>query len=286
MRSGETLIADGATGTLLIGRHEADPHCPEAMNLTHPERVEAVARAYRDAGAEVLQTNTFGASPIPLEAAGLAPRTAEVNAAAATAARRALAGGGYLLGSCGPARRPRPGRPVPTDAEVVASFETQIAALLEARVDGLAFETMTDLKEAILAVSSARRLSQSIPIFVMMVFRMERQGPRTLAGDAPRACANELAAAGADVIGMNCGTGTAVLPAVARELRNATDRPIALRPSAGIPALREGSWIYPESPRDFADALAASARDGAALVGGCCGTTPGHIRALAEAMMP
>jgi 5-methyltetrahydrofolate--homocysteine methyltransferase len=189
-----------------------------------------------------------------------------------------------VIGSCGPSRRRRPDRTEPTQEEVAASFEAQAAALLEARVDGLAIETMISLREAVVALSAARRLSQSIPIFVMMVFRMERQGPRTPTGDSPHACAVELAAAGADLIGLSCGTGTGVLPVVVPELRRATDRPIVLRPSAGMPIQKQGSWIYPEKPREFAAALAASARPGPGILGGCCGTTPEHIRALAEAI--
>jgi methionine synthase I (cobalamin-dependent) len=282
VRSGEVLLADGATGTLAIERGWADPACPEAMNLSHPERCEQIAREYREAGAQVLQTNTFGASPLALEGTGFADRVVEINRAAVLAARRSAAGAAFVAGSCGPSRLRAAPNLKPGDEELRASYRVHLAALLEAGADAIAIETMIDLEEAILAVETARSLSSSVPIFAMMVFVIESGEPRTLSRDTADACARRLSEAGADLLGANCGAGVRALAPAVQALRAAGAGPLVFRPSAGLPEVRAGRRLYPDRPEPFAERTAPLAQEGVSILGGCCGTTPEHIRSLAQ----
>ncbi len=283
LRRGEVVIGDGAWGTLLMQRGLAPGQAPETFNLERPEIIGEIAGLYLDAGAEIITTNTFGASPLKLEAHSLQDRTEEINRRAVEAAKKAAAGRAWISGSVGPTGRLL--KPYgDTEPEVIRSgFDRQIRALVAAGAGLICIETMTDLAEAVLAVRAARAADTQIPIMATMTFEDTPRGYYTMMGMTVRQAAAGLADAGADIVGSNCGNGIETMTRIAREFCACTSLPVAIQANAGLPVVRGGATVYPETPEFFAaragDLLAAGVR----IIGGCCGTGPDHIRALRSA---
>jgi 5-methyltetrahydrofolate--homocysteine methyltransferase len=275
------LVTDGALGTQLQARGLANGECPDAWNLSHPDRVEEVARAYVAAGSDIILTNTFRANRLALAGYGLADRTREINRAAVEIARRAAAGQARIFASIGPSGKMLTMGDVSED-DLRKAFAEQVQALAEAGVNGIAIETMTDLAEAKLAVAAA--CDAGLSVVASMVFDSGRNKDRTMTGITPEQAAVELAAAGADVIGANCGVGIAGYVPICRRLRASTDRPIWIKPNAGLPEMVEGRVVYKITPQEFAAFVPALLEAGASFVGGCCGTGPEFVRAMKEAV--
>lgn len=271
------VLTDGAWGTQLQARGLALGEFPDAWNLTHPDRVEAVARAYVEAGSQVILTNTFGANRLRLLEAGLAEKVSEINRRGAEISRRAASGRAKVFASIGPSGKMLAAGEVTTD-ELRAAFEEQARALAAGGADGLVVETMSDLEEAILAVAAAKQTG--LPVVACMVFDSGRDKDRTMTGVTPEQAAAGLAAAGADVIGSNCGQGIAGFVNLCRRLRAATDRPIWIKANAGLPELVDGRAVYRATPEEFASYIPALLEAGASFIGGCCGTSPEFIRAV------
>ncbi|NJD18222.1 MAG: hypothetical protein FIA95_02925 [Gemmatimonadetes bacterium] len=280
LRAGPALVGDGATGTLLMACGLRAGRPPEEATLTHPEWVADAARAYTDAGADVVETNTFGASPLKLALAGLEREMERVNRDAVRRAREAAAGRADAAGSCGPCGRLL--QPYgDTAPEVVhAGGLAQVRILASAGVDAVFIETMTDLEEARLAVRAAKAAAPALPVAAMMTFERTPRGYRTIMGNSVADAAAALAEAGADAVGSNCGSGSGEMVEIASELRRATALPILIQPNAGIPRADAGLLVWDETPALMAERAREMVRSGVALVGGCCGTTPEHIRAL------
>lgn len=277
---GEVLLADGAMGTQLMARGLKSGECPEALNLDRPDVVASVSADYAAAGADIVLTNTFGGSPLKLALYGLEGQTEAINAAAVAAARRGAGAGVYVAASCGPTGRMLQPYGDTPPAAVAAAFARQLAALAAAGVDLIVVETMTDLAEAVLAVAAARAAAPGVPVAATMTFDVTPNGFFTIMGvDIPRAV-RELAAAGAHILGSNCGVGIEPMVAVAAELRRATDRPLLVQANAGLPQMRVGAPVWPETPDVYAGRAAALPALGVGIIGGCCGTTPAHITAL------
>jgi homocysteine S-methyltransferase len=281
------LLADGAMGTMLHTHGHAIDSCFDQLNITHPEQVMDVHRAYVAAGAELLETNTFGASRIKLAEHGLEPDLAAINRAGVRLAREAAnaAPSGrtvFVAGSLGPLGvgvQPF-GRLKPEDAQ--AAFAEQIAALVEGGVDALVFETFTDIAELLLAVQAARQVAPDVPLIAQATFARD---DRTLTGYLPGRAARDLFAAGADVIGVNCGVGPAQVSRIVQAMRQAApDARIAAMPNAGFPETVGGRTMYPASVEYFAEYAHTFRQLGARVVGGCCGTTPEHIAAMRAAL--
>lgn len=274
------VITDGAWGTQLQQRGLTAGACPEQWNLTHPERVESVARAYVAAGSQVILTNTFGGNAILLERHGLADRTAEINRAGVEISRCAAGGRARVFASIGPTGKMLEMDEV-TEDDLLRVFSKQAFALAEAGADGIVVETMSALAEAEIAVKAA--WETGLPVVGSMTYGAGRDGTRTVMGVTPEQAATALAEAGASAIGANCGEGAARLLPVCRRLRAATGLPLWLKPNAGRPELRDGQSVYADSGEElFAEQVALLVEAGAGLVGGCCGTGPEFIRALAE----
>ncbi len=271
------VLTDGAWGTQLQARGLALGEFPDAWNLTHPDRVEAVARAYVEAGSQVILTNTFGANRLRLLEAGLAEKVSEINRRGAEISKRAAGGRAKVFASIGPSGKMLAAGEVTTD-ELRAAFEEQARALATGGADGLVVETMSDLEEAILAVAAAKQTG--LPVVACMVFDSGRNKDRTMTGVTPEQAAAGLAAAGADVIGSNCGQGIAGFVNLCRRLRAATDRPIWIKANAGLPELVDGRAVYRATPEEFASYIPALLEAGASFIGGCCGTSPEFIRAV------
>lgn len=279
------LLSDGAMGTVLHQRGIATDECFDELNLRDPALVGEIHRAYIDAGSQIIQTNTFGANRYKLARYGLSNRVNEINTAGVDLAHRVVVGSFkniLIAGDVGPlgVRLPPYGRVKPEEAR--RAFEEQIMALLTAGVDLILIETMTDLQEACEAVKVARSLSFAIPVIASMTFTPD---DRTLMGDAPAKVARSLSDSGADVIGVNCSIGPVQILRILREMRAAVpDGVFSAMPNAGWPERVEGRIMYPAAPEYFGECALAFYKNGARIIGGCCGTTPEHIAAMAKTL--
>jgi len=284
LSSGETLCGDGAWGTQLMARGLAPGDCFESVGLSRPEMLAEIADAYIGAGAELITTNTFGGSPFALAAHGLADRTEEINRAAVGAIRSVSAGRALISGSVGPTGRILTPYGDTEPVEMAAAFERQIGALVAAGADLICIETMMDLEEARLAVATARSRSSTIPIIATMTFNATPRGFFTTMGHTPEQACSVLVEAGADLVGSNCGNGIDAMVELARDFATHATVPIVIQSNAGLPENRGGALHYPESPEFMAERVAALIDLGVAVIGGCCGTGPDHIRAIRAAI--
>ena len=283
LRRGPAVLGDGAWGTILFERGLPTGDAPERVCLERPELLEEIAGLYLEAGAEVVTTNTFGANPERLGLHALGGELERICRAAVGAVRRAVGERAWVSGSIGPTGRLLAPLGDLDAAAARAGFERQAAALAAAGADLLCVETMTDLAEAELAVRAARAAAPGLPVVATMSFEATRRGFFTVMGASPKDAAVRLEAAGASVVGANCGDGE-TMAGIARELRAHCGLPVAVRPNAGLPTIASGALVYPETPEAMAARVPALLEAGVALVGGCCGTTPHHVHALRRAL--
>ena len=278
------LLADGAMGTMLHAHGVPFSACFDALNLTDPVTIAEIHHGYIEAGAEIILTNTFGGNRYKLAEHGLADQVAAINQAGVTLAKRVVLAAFRdvkIAGDVGPlgVRLAPYGRV--QKAEARSAFAEQIQALAEGGVDFIVIETMTDLQELLQAVRAAREVC-SLPVVASMTFTRD---DRTPLGDAPEIVARQLAEADVDMIGVNCSGGPEQLFRLAGILHETAPKvPLWVKPNAGWPERVGGRIRYPAGPEYFADYVWAFAQAGAKVVGGCCGTTPAHIRAMREAL--
>jgi 5-methyltetrahydrofolate--homocysteine methyltransferase len=284
LRRGEILVSDGAMGTMLFQRGLEPGGCPESFNIEKPDILEEIASLYLEAGAEIVQANTFGASPLKLSEYHLEDRTEEIIASAVSAVRSTVGDLAYVSGSCGPSTRILLPYGDTEPDTVYRSFERQMRALISAGVDVLCVETMTDLREAVLAVKAAKEVSVEVPVMATMTFDKTGWGFYTIMGVSVDEAAGGLEDAGADVIGSNCGNGIEEMVEIAAELNSHTSLPIIIQSNAGVPVAVEGGLRYDEGPDLFAEKVPSLIEAGVSIIGGCCGTTPEHIRAIRRAV--
>jgi len=275
------VITDGAWGTELQARGLGLGDFPDAWNLTHPDRVGEVARAYVEAGSQVILTNTFGANRIRLAEQAALDRLSEINARGVEISQKAAGGHARVFASIGPTGKLLMSGEV-TAEELRAAFAEQAQALAQARPDGLVVETMSDLEEAKLAVSAARETG--LPVVACMVFDSGKDKDRTMMGTTPEQAARALTEAGADVVGANCGQGISGFISICRRLRSATDRPVWIKANAGLPVMVDGRAKYNATPDEFAGYIPGLIQAGASFVGGCCGTRPDFIAAISRCL--
>ncbi len=277
LADGRAHVADGAMGTMLYERGVFLNVCYDELNLRQPELVRAIHREYVEAGAELLETNTFGANPVKLAGHGLADATERINAAAARLAREAAAGRALVLGAIGPlGLRLEPFGETGVE-EARAEFRRQVAGLLEGGVDGFLLETFADVNEVAAALRAVRDLSD-LPVLAQMTVG---EAGVTAYGTAPAVFGPELEALGADAVGVNCSVGPQGVLEAVEALAAAVRVPITAMPNAGLPRDVAGRKMYLASPEYFASYARRIVEAGARVVGGCCGTTPAHIRATA-----
>jgi len=277
---GAFAISDGAWGTEFQKRGLPPSSRAELWNVERPEVVLEVASSYVQAGSEVLLTNTFGANRLALERHGLAARAAELSEAGARLSRRPAADRALVFGSIGPSGRLVMMGNV-TASELYEAFREQAAALERGGVDGIVVETMSALDELIAAVRAVKE-NTSLPVVACMTYDSGKDGTRTMMGVAPAQAVAALEPLGVEIHGANCGVGIERYVEVCRQLRQATARPLWIKPNAGMPELAGDRTVYRQSPGAFAAFLGPLRDAGATIVGGCCGTNPDFIRALVE----
>ncbi len=282
LKEGKVLVSDGAWGTMLQGRGLEPGDCPELWNVTHRDDVFAIARAYVDAGADMVLTNSFGGSPIKLSHYNLQDRAAELNEAAARISREAAGAAHFVLGSIGPTGEILMTAQV-TQESVYDDFRLQAEALKRGGVDAIVVETMSAIDEAVLAIRAAKE-STGLEVVCTFTFDRSPNGEyRTMMGVSPEEMVRAVKGAGASIIGANCGNGFDQMVEVVKEIRRADPAtPILVHANAGLPVLKDGRTIYLETPADIIPKVRELADCGANIIGGCCGTTPEHIRVIAE----
>jgi homocysteine S-methyltransferase len=289
---GGRVLSDGAMGTMLYGRGIFINRCYDELNLSQPETVAGVHAEYLQAGAQIIETNTFGANAFRLERYGLRDKVREINLAGVRIARQSVAQiaqkqatEAYVAGAIGPLGVALAPQGELSLEQARAAFAEQIAALAEGGpgvgADLLILETMTSLAEAGEAIRAAREVAPGLRLVVMMT--VDEDG-NCLDGATPEIAAERLTKWGADAIGCNCSDGPATVLAVIERMRLATRLPLAAMPNAGLPRAVDGRNIYMASPEYMASFARKFIHAGASLIGGCCGTTPNHIRAMRSAM--
>jgi methionine synthase / methylenetetrahydrofolate reductase(NADPH) len=269
-------VLDGAMGTMLYSRGMFVNVCYDGLSLTQPGLVQEVHEAYVQAGAEILETNTFGANPVKLSSHGLDDETEAINRAAVTIARRAAKGRALVVGAIGPLGiRLEPWGPTARE-EAIGFFSRQVRGLLEGEVDGFILETFGDLHEVEAALCAVKALS-GLPVIAQMTVG---QDGNTSYGTTVETIASKLTELGADVVGLNCSVGPAAMLDALERMVERTDRPLSAQPNAGLPRAVDDRRIYLASPEYMGSYARRMIQAGARFVGGCCGTTPDHIRKI------
>jgi len=275
------VIFDGAMGTMLQAEGMSPGECAELWNVERPDVVRKIHRAYFEAGAQVVETNTFGANSIKLATFGMESRTHELNYRGAKLAKEVAPPDGLVAGSVSPTGKFLEPLGELTHPQLVEVYKEQIVALAEGGVDLICIETMSDIEEMTAAIQAARAVC-NLPVIATMTFSLDAVGFRTIMGISPEIAAIRLKREGADVIGSNCGQGMEEMILLMKAMRPLTLLPLIAQTNAGLPQLSEGKVTYPQSPEDFAQKVPELLQTGVNVMGGCCGTTPEHIRRLAE----
>ena len=286
LESGAVLIGDGAMGTELQRAGLEPGGCGDAWNLTHPDKVFGIQRAYVEAGSQLLITNTFGSNRFALARYGLESRAAELCRAGAQIARQAMGKNGWVLGDVGPCGGFLEPLGEITPEQLEESLHEQIGGLLYGGADGIILETMSAPEEVEIGIRVAREMGAPC-VIASLTFDLARgiyqtNTYQTMMGVAPEQAASAAVDAGADVVGANCGRlEPGEFIEIARSFRSACDVPLMLQPNAGQPRLEGAAILYPVSPQEMATALLALT-EYAQIVGACCGSTPDHIRAFSD----
>lgn len=284
VRTGSVLVSDGAWGTFLHNMGLRPGECPESWNLEYPERVSQTAKAYVDAGARIVGTNSFGGSRYKLAHYGLAEKAFQINEAAAALSKEACGGRAVVIGSTGPTGKMLIMGDV-TEKDLYDAFAEQVVALERGGADAVCVETMSATDEALCAIRAAK---ENTDLEVISTFTFDRtvgNTYRTMMGVSPTEAAQAVLAEGVDIIGSNCGNGMSGMIEIVRELRSVDPSvPILVHVNAGAPEIVDGETVFPETPEGMASLVPQLIKAGAGIIGGCCGTTPAHITAIADSV--
>jgi 5-methyltetrahydrofolate--homocysteine methyltransferase len=281
LKNRDVILLDGATGTELA-KHGLMSR--GRTNLDEPDAVLAIHQEYIQSGSDALTTNTLTMNRIYIETHNVSVSLRDVNKAGVELARQAAGGQRYVLGDISSTGQLLEPYGTYKESQLYEAFREQADILAESGVDGFIIETMFDLREAVCAARACKD-NLSLPVIVSMAFATEEKGGRTMMGDSAEQCAKNLADAGADAIGANCGDlDPARMAGVISVMRSATSLPLLAQPNAGKPKLVGSETVFEMAPASFAAGMAECVQAGARLVGGCCGTSPEHIRALARTL--
>lgn len=282
--SQKTLVIDGAMGTMLQQYGLKAGEAPEMWNITHPDIVKSIHTSYLEAGADIILTNTFGSNGIKLQKLGFRDKLPELNIQAVKLARKAVDEYSkarqqpiFIAGSIGPSGEVLGPCGLVKDEDVYAGYEEQVKALASSEIDFILLETFYDLNEIGIALKAVKETSD-IPVFASMTFD---ESMKTIYGISPEKAVKTLFQEGADGVGANCGSGPATLYKVIAQMRVLTDAPLLVKPNAGIPYIENNRIIYPATAQEMAEYTEKFIQLRVNIIGGCCGTTPEHIRAIA-----
>ena len=282
LKTGRILVSDGAWGTFLYQKGLNAGECPDEWSLTRYNVVKDIAQSYIDAGADMVETNSFGANRFKLQHFGLGAKVTEINEAAARASREAAGNDKYVIASIGPTGKILLMGDV-TEEDLYDCFREQAVALEKGGADAVCIETMSDIEEAVLAIKASK---ENTGLEVIATFTFDRTligNYRTMMGISPSDAIRAAVNAGADITGTNCGNGMERMIDIVREIRSEfPDTFILVHANAGLPIHMNGADIFPETPEIMASYIPELLEAGANIVGGCCGTTPEHIKAIKE----
>lgn len=283
---GRVLISDGAWGTFLHQKGLKVQECPESWNKERPADVLEIAQSYVDAGADIVLTNSFGGSPFKLAGYGLQDQTFEFNKAAAEISKKAAGDKSLVLGSMGPTGKMVMMGEIPEE-ELLEGMMEQVRGLVAGGVDAIVLETMSDLEEARITIQAVKNVTD-LDVACTFTFSRTQTGEyKTMMGAGVADFLEMCRGAGADVVGANCGNGTAGMIEIVKEIRAVDDHiPVLVHANAGLPRYEDGETVFPESPGEMAPQMKELVAAGANIVGGCCGTTPDHIRLIADILRP
>ena len=276
IKENKTFVSDGAWGTFLQAEGLQSGECPEEWNASHTEVVESIARSYIDAGSDMVETNTFGGSRHKLNMFGLGDKTYELNKAGAELSRKAAGDDHWVLGSIGPSGAILMMGEVSED-ELYEDFLIQVQGLADGGVDALCIETFSALDEVEIAIKAAK--TSKLPIICTFTF----ENGFSMMGVTPEVYAEKMLVLGVDILGTNCGNGLDGMVDYVKAIRTvAPKHPILIHANAGLPIIKGTETVYPETPENMSSFVPEIINAGACIVGGCCGTTPTHIRKIVE----
>ena len=275
------LVADGAWGTEMIKMGLSPGDVPELWNLTSRSLVRKVAEKYREAGADVILTNTFGANKLKLKRAGVNESVKNINRIGVELSKE-VAGGSLVFASIGPTGEFLEPLGSFKEDDFFEIFSEQVEGFVDGEADGVIIETMSDVGEALCALKAVRENS-SLPVGVTFSFSMREERFVTMMGAELESIIPSVVEKAPDIVGANCGSVTiedmVELTKVVGEL---TSIPVWIKANAGVPCIKGGETIYPQSPEEMAGGVTALIEKGAKVIGGCCGTTPEHVRLIRE----